>query len=229
MCLLAQNPSSVSADGNASGHQDPPGTALTFNLSSTDPVAVYAAQEIGETLARSNATGGLPPWEELLALVEKSNPDSVSLLATLPVSLPFPAEGEARLTTLAALNATQIFQAVTVVDTLSAQFLATPALGVDDSTRSGALDGVGTELQSIGHTLTAWGSQVQVNEARRLIASQEAKARAEAPDPPRPFIVLVRFAPGILTAEGQKNAPASGRGQVHKGGAGVRWGIRDWR
>ena len=55
-----------------------------FNLSTTDPVSVLAADGVSRALLQANLTGGLPPMEDLNVLLAASSPQGLSTLATLP-------------------------------------------------------------------------------------------------------------------------------------------------
>ena len=59
------------------------GTQPAWNLSASDPASVFAAQGVNLALARANASGALPPLQELTALLTANSP-AASILATLP-------------------------------------------------------------------------------------------------------------------------------------------------
>jgi hypothetical protein len=174
-----------------------------------------AAQSVGLALTRANATGALPPLDDLNALLATLNPIRGSILRTLPAAAPaaqatgaatpLPLDPRAALLpgtaasaaaiegtdeeTLKALRILRIAELTETFYTLECignQLIADSAMAANNATLTQALRVAGYEMIAAGYTFAIQASQTTTVGAQQAVATLLNRSAAAAAAAPGP-------------------------------------------
>ena len=170
-----------------------------FNLSSPDPISVLVAQGVNQALVLANATGGLPPMDQLKTLGGRNSSQGFAILATLPAYIPstnasflapssfsnlslpgYVPISDDLYAALATFEGARLAEIYNLFESIGYQLLADAGLVYFDSPLVGALTFAGNQLLSIGYLVGAMSSQVAAEASQHVI---ESLLNATAADP----------------------------------------------